>query len=164
MRKLRLREMLWTLWLLRSCQAPQEGFWLSVLPFKYGGVEVRKRSNHLFFSLVKKFNLFSSFFSLLEKQTSEILASFMILPLLRSRVRLPCRALFRDANKGWLQDLNWVSWAVNFFFFKRGIEINVQYIQLITMLHIPSVYIETIKSPVKPWNINMLSKTESGEH
>ena len=28
---------LWTLWLLRSCQAPQEGFWLSVLPFKYGG-------------------------------------------------------------------------------------------------------------------------------
>ena len=98
---------LWTLWLLRSCEVPQGGSWLSVLPFKYGGGRWGKEATIYFsFSLVKKtFYLFCSFFSLLEKQTKEILASFTILPLLRSRVRLlPCRALFRDVNKGWLQD------------------------------------------------------------
>ena len=97
---------LWTLWLLRSCQAPQEGSWLSVLPFKYGGGRWGKEAAIYFsFSLVKSILFICSFFSLLEKQTKEILASFMILPLLRSRVRLlPCRALFRDVNKGWLQD------------------------------------------------------------
>lgn len=45
---------LWTLWLLRSCQAPQEGSWLSVLPFKYGGGRWGKEAAIYFsFSLVK---------------------------------------------------------------------------------------------------------------
>ena len=46
---------LWTLWLLRSCEVPQGGSWLSVLPFKYAGGRWGKEATIYFsFSLVKK--------------------------------------------------------------------------------------------------------------